>query len=272
MKHVRKGSNYGIPEQSIKDSAEWLRLALEAADIGVWGWNLKTGLITWSDNMEKLFTIPVGTFDGTYKSFLNLVHPQDRKRIDRELKMAVKHHHSYDEEYRVIGPDKEIRWMRIRGDIYLDEGGKAQGLMGSIHDKTERKLSLEALQNAHDLLENRVAERTRELSEANEKLREEIYENEKLQKGIMTISEREQQRIGRDLHDSLSQPIGGIIFMSQVVKEKLSQNNPSESEDLEKIIGHLNHVLNNTRNLSIIFIFNMQESLIHHFFFNITSS
>ena len=250
MKQAENASNRELPPQSLKESEERLRLALEAADIGIWDWNLKTGLVTWSDNMERLFAIPHGAFDGTYDGFLNLVHPEDRERIDRELKKAVKNHSSYDEEYRVIGPKKKIRWMRIRGNVYLDEAGAARRLMGSIHDKTERKLSLEALKNAHNMLENRVRERTKELSEANEKLRSEINEREKLQKEIMEISEREQQRIGRDLHDSLSQQIGGIIFMSQVVKDKLARNDRPESEDMEKIIGHLNSALKHTRDLS----------------------
>jgi signal transduction histidine kinase len=229
---------------------ERLRLALEAADIGIWDWNIKTGRITWSDNMEKLLDLKEGSFDGSYEGFIHSVHPEDRARIDEKLQAAIQNRRSYDEEYRVLHQNNEVRWIRIRGNVYLDEKDEVQRLMGSIHDKTERRLSLDALQNAHNILEKRVLGRTKELSQANEKLKEEIAEREKLQKEIMAISEREQQRIGQDLHDSLSQQIGGIIFMSQVLKEKLAQKELTESDDMLKIIGHLNNALKHTRDLS----------------------
>lgn len=237
-------------EKTLYKSEERLRLALEAADIGVWDWNIKTGCITWSDNMEKLLDLQTGSFDGSYENFINTIHPGDRTRIDRKLQEAIKNRRSYDEEYRVLHRNQDVRWMRIRGNVYLDESGSVKRLMGSIHDKTERKLALDTLQHQHNLLEKRVRERTAELSKANEKLKEEIAEREKLQKEIMEISEREQQRIGQDLHDSLSQQIGGIIFMSQALKEKLAQKDLTEAQDMQKIIGHMNNALKHTRDLS----------------------
>ncbi len=237
-------------EDALYKSEERLRLALEAADIGIWDWNIKTGHITWSENIEKLLDLKSGAFDKSYESFINTIHPEDRTRINEKLQAAIKNRKSYDEEYRILHQNQNIRWMRIRGNVYLDENGDVQRLMGSIHDKTERKLSLDALQYAHNILEKRVRERTKELSQTNEKLKEEITEREKLQKEIMAISEREQQRIGQDLHDSLSQQIGGIIYMSQVLKEKLIQKKLTESNDMLKIIGHLNNALKHTRDLS----------------------
>jgi PAS domain S-box-containing protein len=239
-----------IPAESLIESEERLRLALEAADIGIWEWNLQTGVFTWSENIERLFSLKEESLKSTYKSFLNTIHPDDRSRIDAELHKAIQERRSYDEEYRIIRSGNEIRWLRIRGNVYLDENGRVRCLMGSIHDKTERKLALEALKNARNTLEKQVNERTKELSLANISLKKEIEEREKLQKEIMEISEREQQRIGQDLHDSLSQQIGGIIFMSQVLKEKLARKQLGEAHDLQKIIDHLKSALKHTRDLS----------------------
>ncbi|MCP4214407.1 MAG: PAS domain-containing protein [bacterium] len=237
-------------QQYLVESEERLRLALEAADIGIWDWNLKTQRFTWSENIEKLFALETGAFKGTYAHFLEMILGEDKELIDTTFKKAISTLRPYDEEFRVIWPDKNIRWMRLRGNVYPDKNGKALRLMGSIHDKTERKLSLEALQNAHNILEKRVAERTKELSETNLKLKEEIAERKKLQKQIMDISEREQQRIGQDLHDSLCQQIGGIIFMSQALREKLHIKKLPETTDMDTIIGHMKNALKHTRDLS----------------------
>ncbi|MCP4147800.1 MAG: PAS domain-containing protein [bacterium] len=237
-------------QQLLKESEERLRLALEAADIGLWEWNLKSQRFTWSENIERLFALKSGTFKSTYDHFLSLIHRDDKELLNSTFIRAIDSLQPYDEEFRVLWPDKNIRWMRIRGNVYPDENGNALRLMGSIHDKTERKLSLEALQNAHNILEKRVDERTKELSDANQKLKAEITQRKKLQKEIMDISEREQQRIGQDLHDSLSQQIGGVIFMSQALREKLSQKALSETNDMDVIIGHLNSALKHTRDLS----------------------
>jgi PAS domain S-box-containing protein len=246
----KKNCSQNVPGVPSKENEERLLLALEAADIGTWEWNLHSGAFTWSENMERLFTLPGSTFEHNYESFLNTIHPEDRTRIDRELHKAIEEQRSYDEEYRIIRPGNDIRWMRIRGNVYLDDDGQVRCLMGSIHDKTERKLALDALQDARHNLEKQVDERTTELSLTNINLKKEIQEREKLQKEIMEISEREQQRIGQDLHDSLSQQIGGIIFMSQVLKEKLAKKKLKEAQDLQKIIDHLKSALKHTRDLS----------------------
>jgi len=227
-----------------------LRLALDAAEIALWELNVKNNEISFSDNYEKLFGIKPKSFDGKYDNFLIMIHHDDRERIDKILKKAVKLKISYDEEFRTVWPDKTERWLRIRGDVHLDKKGGILSLLGSIHDKTDRKLYLENLQNTHKILEKNVTERTKELANINKQLRDEISERKKLQKEIMNVSEMEQQRIGQDLHDSISQQIGGILFMSQVLYSKLNEKDVSESEELNKIINHLNTALKHIRKLS----------------------
>jgi signal transduction histidine kinase len=100
------------------------------------------------------------------------------------------------------------------------------------------------------LLESRVHERTSALSRANEKLRKEIAARHRLEKEILEISEREQQRIGRDLHDDLGQRLVGISYMSHLLANALSANGAPEAPQATKITALLNDALGLTRSLA----------------------
>ena len=239
-----------LEKQLSENSGERLRLALEAADIAILDWDLETNKIIFSENFGKILCGENGDFDGKYSSFLRMVHPGDRKSLKNFMRNAIEHTNFIDIEFRVVWTKDEIRWMRIRGNVYVDAEGCARRLMGTIHDKTERKLALDALEQARSMLEKRVHDRTLELTETNERLREEITERKMLQNEIMEVSEMEQQRIGQDLHDSICQQLGGIIFIAEALYQKIGKSDAETSDELKYIIDQLNVALKNTRDLS----------------------
>ncbi len=171
-------------------------------------------------------------------------------RIAAALKKTIRRKGSFDEEFRIEKKDSTLHWMRIRGRAPVGAGGVPDRVMGSLHDKTDRKMAFDALASARDELEEQVKERTSELLDVNEHLRREIAIKNRLQKQIMEISEKEQRRIGQDLHDSLSQQLGGILFMGQVLVDKLNKAGRDEAGDMRKLVGHLQDALTYTRDLS----------------------
>ena len=140
--------------------------------------------------------------------------------------------------------------MRIRGRVSPGKGGVPKRVMGSIHDKTERRMAFDALAEARRGLETKVKSRTRELLSSNELLRREISNRNTLQRQLMEISEKEQRRIGQDLHDSLSQQLGGIVFMGQALCERLKKQDLKEARDMATLVGHLRQALAHTRDLA----------------------
>jgi signal transduction histidine kinase len=100
------------------------------------------------------------------------------------------------------------------------------------------------------LLESRVHERTSALSRANGKLRKEIAARHRLEKEILEISEREQKRIGRDLHDDLGQRLVGISYMSHQLANSLAARSAPEARQAAKITALLNDALGLTRSLA----------------------
>jgi K+-sensing histidine kinase KdpD len=71
-----------LNRQLVRESTDRLRTALNAAQTGMWDWNLTTGKINWSPEHELLFDLPPGTFDGQYATFEACLHPDDRDGLN----------------------------------------------------------------------------------------------------------------------------------------------------------------------------------------------
>ncbi len=88
------------------------------------------------------------------------------------------------------------------------------------------------------------------LERANENLRKEIATRHRLEKDMLEISDREQQRIGRNLHDDLGQRLVGISYMCHLLAGNLKSSDSPEAEQAEKITRLLNEALALTRSLA----------------------
>jgi PAS domain S-box-containing protein len=107
---------------------EMVQLALASAQIGIWDWDLVTGLIRWNQEHERLFGLSAGSFDGTYETFDRYVHPDDRESVQQAVQQAIQEHTSYHCEYRIIWPDGSLHWVEGRGNaIYDQKIGECEG-------------------------------------------------------------------------------------------------------------------------------------------------
>jgi two-component system CheB/CheR fusion protein len=77
-----------------------------------------------------------------------------------------------------------------------------------------------------------------------------ISERKRLEKEVLEISEREQRRIGQDLHDGLCQQLAGIELMSQVLEQKVAAYSESEAARAAEISGHVRNAIAHTRSLA----------------------
>jgi PAS domain S-box-containing protein len=114
----------------------------------------------------------------------------------------------------------------------------------------ERKEAEVGLQKSKVLLEQRVRDRTRELDAANKELKNEIERRKGLEGEILSISDREQQRLGQELHDGLCQHLTAVAFMSRSIAMRLKNHRVIEVSDIEKIAQLVNDAATDTRNLS----------------------
>jgi PAS domain S-box-containing protein len=161
--------------QTLLESEQRLRLAIETGRIGLWVWN-STDLNNagdWSQRMKEIFGLPLDA-DVTHDMFLKCVHPDDRARVDRSVMQALAGANGgeYDIEYRTIHPKEGFeRWVTARGQAFFDGDGRAVRFIGTVMDITERKRAEQASVRLNIELEKRIDERTAALAEYAEALR-----------------------------------------------------------------------------------------------------
>ena len=114
----------------------------------------------------------------------------------------------------------------------------------------QRKRAEAALQKSKELLEQLVRQRTKALRVANAELKNEIARRQGLEGEILSVSDREQQRLGQELHDGLCQHLTAVAFMSSSIAMRLKNHRVIEVGDIEKIAQLVNDAATDTRNLS----------------------
>jgi PAS domain S-box-containing protein len=118
--------------------AERLRLAQQAAKVGSFDWNIKTGANHWTPELESMYGLAPGAFPGTQTAWEQLVHPEDRRAVRRCVAEAMKTG-QFECEWRVIRPDGSIHWLLGRASVVRNAIGEAERLVGVNIDVSERK-------------------------------------------------------------------------------------------------------------------------------------
>lgn len=161
-------------ERALKASEARLKEAQRIAAIGSWEQDLRTGHVAWSDELFRLLELDPATTTAGYASFIALVHPDDRAAIDRAHRTSIDRREPYELVHRLQLPDGRVKHVRQVGFTEFDGGVAVRGV-GTVQDITAVREAEEALRRLNEELEDRVAERTRELSLLNRELESFAY-------------------------------------------------------------------------------------------------
>ena len=112
--------------------------AQHVARVGSWDWNIGDDTVWWSEELYRIYDVPVGT-RVNYATFLDLVHPDDRSRIDATVQHAIETGEPFAFEHRIVRADGGTRVVSAHGRVRADENGRSVRMMGIGHDITDRK-------------------------------------------------------------------------------------------------------------------------------------
>jgi PAS domain S-box-containing protein len=136
--------------RALRQSEERLRQAQQAGRVGVFDRDLQNNTAVWTPELEELFGIPVGSFEGKPEDWAKRVCPEDLPRMRSFLQEWLQSERTEETwEYRFIRADGQARWMEGRGRIFRDPSGTPLRMIGTNVDITERKRAEEQLHEAH---------------------------------------------------------------------------------------------------------------------------
>lgn len=143
---VRDISERKRAEALLRARQEMLDLAQKAARAVAFDWHIgaRESENGWSTELEAMYGLEPGSFDGTYQGWKQLVHADDWP----DVRLAVKRAHETGEvaaEYRVIHRDGSVHWLRAQGRMFFDAAGQPERIVGFMSDFTDRRQAQDEL-------------------------------------------------------------------------------------------------------------------------------
>jgi len=143
----------GESSAALIESEERLRMALEGSQTGTWDWNLITNRVTWDDYMYPLFGRTKEEFGETIDSFMEIVHPEDRTKLQEQIRRTLAAKENINVDFRIVDRNGSIRHMASRGRAFYDSEGHPVRMSGVSLDVTASKRYEEDLSRAKESAE-----------------------------------------------------------------------------------------------------------------------
>jgi PAS domain S-box-containing protein len=207
-------------EKALRESEERSRAVINQSTAGIANTDL-TGRIIFA-NQKFCSMLGYKERELTGKTILEITHPEDIAESRRLFRRIVSKAEPYQLEKRYQRSDGSTLWVSVSASPLRDAKGKTQSSVAVIVDISDRK-------KAEAVLEDRARG---------------------LEGEILAISDREQRRLGQDLHDSLCQHLTAIAYMARSVALRLKNHRVIEVEHIEKIAELINDGVTEARTIA----------------------
>jgi PAS domain S-box-containing protein len=197
-------------ENALRESEERSRAIIHQSTAGITGTDL-TGRIIFA-NQKLCSMLGYKERELVGKTIFEITHPGDIAESQRLFRRIVSKAEPYQLEKRYRRKDGSALWVSVSASPLRDAEGKTQSAVAIILDISDQK-------KAQAILEDRARG---------------------LEGEILAISDREQRRLGQDLHDSLCQHLTAIAYMARSVALRLKNHRVIEVEHIEKIAELIN--------------------------------
>jgi len=152
------GAAFDVTEQraAVESSARnevLLAEAQRAAHVGSFEWDIKPNIVTWTDELHRIYGLEPGQFEGSFEAFLARVHPEDLERTKNVIFQAFRQRQPFVYEHRILQPNGTTRILHTRGAVITDADGDAVRILGTCWDVTELSEATHARERLLSLLQ-----------------------------------------------------------------------------------------------------------------------
>jgi len=209
---VERDRALAVSEDNLRASEARFSAAVRATNDGVLEWDIAQQRIYFSDRWKEILGCAPEELPDTLTAWQERAHPEDRERFDKMCRaFFASAETDYSLEYRLQHKDGSYRWILLQALLVRDAAGRPLRLTGAHTDITERK---------------------------------------QLEQEILRISDREQWRIGQDLHDGLGQQLTALELMCQSLKADVAEARPDLAAQVERLGRGLREAVAQTRSLA----------------------
>ncbi len=126
-------------EEEIRRLSERLDLAIRAAGIGVWDWDMEKNRLIWDDWTRKLYGIESEDFPTKIEDWFEMIDPADRKRVKADIESSKTRRLYFSDEFRIVARDGTKKFVRSEAKVFLNEIGIPSRIVGVSYDITKSK-------------------------------------------------------------------------------------------------------------------------------------
>jgi PAS domain S-box-containing protein len=137
-----------------EEGDEDLREALAAAQVGTFGLDVVSSLVTWSESVERILGAPPGTLIRSPRPLQDVVHSEDLARVTAALASAISSRQQFEAEFRFVRGPEAATWVAVRGDVLRNAQDVASRVVGTVMDVSARKRAEDELRRQALLFEN----------------------------------------------------------------------------------------------------------------------
>jgi len=141
-------------QDNVRQKEERFQLALEAAQMGTWDWQVVEDRVEWTGHTKRVIGFTPSSPNPKADEIFSLILDEDRARVIEEVLAAQERGGSFETEFRMRATDGSIRWLRGVGKVVQDSDGRPITITGVNLDVTERQL---AAQKIHETSERNRA-------------------------------------------------------------------------------------------------------------------
>ncbi|HVU36040.1 MAG TPA: PAS domain-containing protein [Opitutaceae bacterium] len=212
LETIERDRELARTQANLRESEARFAAAVRATNDGVWEWWIQHAAAYFSPRWKAILGYEPDEIADDREEWHSRVHPQDVERVDKVFRECLEGSASnFSVEYRLRHKDGSYRWIDSRAVLIRDAAGKPLRMIGANADITERK---------------------------------------QLEKELLSISDREQRRIGQDLHDGLGQQLTAIELMCQSLRSDLNHAAPEVREQVSALGAFLRQAIGQTRALA----------------------